>query len=76
MIRLNVSPSVLKSVFFNKEKESLDITFKDDINTEKQIDILMSIIHDYITSIEKVEKLKVNEDVYANLKIVHSNFAS
>ncbi|MGA1226590.1 MAG: hypothetical protein ACO3VF_05005 [Tamlana sp.] len=48
MIRLQLKPSILKSLNFNKEKESLEIEFKKGVKTAKHIEIPLSTIKDYI----------------------------
>lgn len=74
MIRLQLKTSILKSLNFNKEKESLEIEFKKGIKTAKHIEIPLFTIKDYIYSI-KENMLFENEEKYPPyLKIVYSNF--
>lgn len=74
MIRLQLNPSILKSLNFNKDNESLEIEFKKDIKAAKHIEIPLSIIKDYINSIKENILLEKDEENHSNLKIVYSNF--
>ena len=74
MIRLQLKPSILKSLNFNKESESLEIEFKKDIKTAKHIEIPLSIIKDYVNSLKENILLENEENNHSNLRIVYSNF--
>ncbi|ULC58627.1 hypothetical protein MBM09_11925 [Flaviramulus sp. BrNp1-15] len=74
MIRLQLKPSILKSLNFNKENESLEIEFKKDIKTAKHIEIPLSIIKDYVNSLKENILFENEEDNHSNLRIVYSNF--
>ena len=74
MIGLQLNPSILKSLNFNKDNESLEIEFKKDIKAAKHIEIPLSIIKDYINSIKENILLEKDEENHSNLKIVYSNF--
>jgi hypothetical protein len=73
MIRLQLKPSILKSLSFNKENESLEIEFKKDIKMANHIEIPLSTIKEYINSL-KENILSETEEHKSHLKIVHSNF--
>ncbi|KAA5824776.1 hypothetical protein FPF71_08825 [Algibacter amylolyticus] len=72
MIRLNLKPSVIKNINFNKNDETLEIEFKRHINTAQCINIPLSILQDYV---ETLKDDKENDDDYQpNLTVVYSNF--
>ena len=74
MIRLNLKPSIVKSLSFNKKDETLEIEFKRNIKATQCINIPLSILQDYVESL-KQEDIIENEEVFqSNLKIVYSNF--
>lgn len=74
MIRLNLKPSVIKKLSFNKKDKTLEIEFKRHIKTAQCINIPLSILQDYVETLRHNEIAK-NEDVFqSNLKIVYSNF--
>ncbi|GAA4940681.1 hypothetical protein GCM10023314_11870 [Algibacter agarivorans] len=74
MIRLNLNPSLLKSLNFNKKDNTLEIEFKHHIKTTECMDIPISIVKDYVSSMKEKGVSVINEDCHVNLKIVHSNF--
>ncbi|MDO7173212.1 hypothetical protein [Mariniflexile sp. AS56] len=74
MIRLQLIPSILKSLNFNKKDKILEIEFKDGINSNKCMDIPISVLEDYITSITESGVLDTHPKHHSQLKIVHSNF--
>lgn len=74
MIRLQLKPSILKRLNFNRKNNALEIEFKKNIKTAKHIEIPLSIIQEYISSI-KENILYEDIDYYqSNLKVVHSKF--
>ena len=74
MIRLNLSPSFLKSLNFNKKNDTLEIEFKKSIKTTECMDIPISIVKDYVNSMKERGFSVIQENPPTNLKIVHSNF--
>ncbi len=75
MIRLNLKPSVIKNLSFNKKDKTLEIEFKHHINTAKHINIPLEIIKDYVDALKYNDTLlEENELFKSNLKVVHSNF--
>jgi hypothetical protein len=74
MIRLQLKPSILKSLNFNKENDSLEIEFKKDVETAKHIEIPLSTIKEYINSLKEDILSNNTEAQSTHLKIVHSNF--
>ena len=74
MIRLNLKPSIIKSLSFNKKDKTLEIEFKRHIKTAQCINIPLSILKDYVESL-KMEEITENECAFqSTLKIVYSNF--
>ncbi|WP_445731065.1 hypothetical protein [Mariniflexile sp.] len=53
MIRLYLNPTILKSLNFNKKDDTLEVEFKDDIDTSDFLDIPISILRKYLESIKK-----------------------
>jgi hypothetical protein len=74
MIRLNLKPSIIKKLSFNKKEKSLEIEFKENIKTSKCINIPLSMLHEYVESLRRSEKFNNQEEHHSTLKIVHSNF--
>ncbi|WP_396600699.1 hypothetical protein [Algibacter sp. R77976] len=73
MIRLNLNPSIIKNLNFNKEEETLEIEFKRHIKTTQCINIPLSILQDYVETIK--DGHIINEDhCKSNLTVVYSNF--
>ncbi|MEP3836705.1 MAG: hypothetical protein ABJM36_03615 [Algibacter sp.] len=71
MTRLNLKPSVIKNINFNKNDETLEIEFKRHISTAQCINIPLSIIQDYV---ETLKDDKLGDDFQPNLTVVYSNF--
>ncbi|SFD28643.1 hypothetical protein [Algibacter pectinivorans] len=72
MIRLNLKPSVIKNINFNKKDEMLEIEFKRHISTAQCINIPLSILKDYVETLRNDQE---NENEFQpNLTVVHSNF--
>ncbi|WJJ98250.1 hypothetical protein [Algibacter luteus] len=74
MIRLNLKPSIIKKLSFNKKKKSLEIEFKENIKTSKCINIPLSILQEYVDSLSRNEIFTDKNEYQSTLKIVHSNF--
>lgn len=74
MIRLQLKPSILKSLNFNKDNESLEIVFKKEIKTANHIEIPLKIIEDYIKSLKLNDFTEDEDNNLEHLKIVYSNF--
>ncbi|MFV9551356.1 hypothetical protein [Algibacter sp. PT7-4] len=76
MIRLSLKPSNIKNLSFNKIDETLEIEFKHHINTAQCINIPLSIIEDYIESLneETLEFENDNQNPPTNLTVVYSNY--
>ena len=74
MIRLFLNSALLKSLNFNKKEATLEIEFKDDVNTADCLDIPISTLQDYVDSLKLSGLLENVETHPSNLKIVHSNF--
>jgi hypothetical protein len=74
MIRLNLEPSVIKNLTFNKKDKSLEIEFKENIKTSKCINIPLSILKEYVDSLREKELFIGKKNYQSTLKIVHSNF--
>lgn len=72
MIRLNLKPSLIKNLSFNRTNETLEIEFKRHIKTAECINIPLSILQEYVESL----KLEDTKEEQSNLKLVHSNFKS
>lgn len=74
MIRLNLKPSIIKNLSFNKKNKTLEIEFKRHIKTTQHIKIPLSILEDYVETLRH-DKIKESEDLFqSNMKIVYSNF--
>ena len=71
-IHLQLKPSIIKSLNFNKKEESLEIEFKKDVKTANHINIPLSIIKDYISSVK--ENILTEHKADNHLKVVYSNF--
>ena len=75
MIRLNLQPSVIKNLNFNKKDKTLEIEFKHHINTAKHINIPLEVIKDYVDDLKYDDILLEENELYEPiLKVVHSNF--
>lgn len=74
MIRLNLKPSIIKALSFNKKNETLEIEFKRHIKTAQCINIPLSILQDYVESLKLQDSLEDSNEIQSNLKIVYSNF--
>lgn len=74
MIRLNLEPSIIKNLSFNKKDKTLEIEFKRNIKTAQHINIPLYILEEYVESLKKEEILENAEIFQSNLKIVYSNF--
>lgn len=75
MIRLNLKPSVIKNLSFNKKDKTLEIEFKHHVNTAKHINIPLEVIKDYVDALKYDNILLEDNELFEpNLKVVHSNF--
>lgn len=75
MIRLNLKPSVIKNLSFNKKDKTLEIEFKHHVNTAKHINIPLEVIKDYVDALKYDDILLEDNELFEpNLKVVHSNF--
>ena len=74
MIHLQLKPSILKSLNFNKENESLEIEFRKDVKTANHIEIPLSTIKEYMNSLKENILSENTEEHKSHLKIVYSNF--
>jgi len=74
MIRLNLKPSIVKYLSFNKKDETLEIEIKRNIKTSKCINMPLPILQDYVESIKQEELIENADPFQSNLKIVYSNF--
>ncbi len=74
MIRLNLKPSIIKNLSFNKKDKTLEIEFKRHIKTAQCIHIPLSILKDYVDSLKQEDIIENAEVFQSNLKIVYSNF--
>ncbi len=74
MIPIHVKPSILKSLNFNKENESLEIEFKKDVKTANHVEIPLSTIKEYINTLKESMLSENTKEYTSHLKIVHSNF--
>lgn len=74
MTRLNLKPSIIKNLSFNKKNKTLQIKFKRHIKTAKCINISISILKDYIETLKHTKTTEKEDTFQSNLKIVYSNF--
>ena len=74
MIPIHLKPSILKSLNFNEENNSLEIEFKKDAKTPKYIEIPIATIKEFINSLDANTLLDNVQEHASHLKIVHSNF--
>jgi len=74
MIRLNLKPSIVKKLSFNKKDKTLEIELKRNIKTAQCINMPLSILQDYVESLKQEEIIENVEAFQSNLKIVYSNF--
>lgn len=75
MIRLNLKPSVIKNLNFNKKDKTLEIEFKHHINTAQHINIPLKVIKDYVEALKYDDILSEDSESFESyLKVVHSNF--
>ena len=72
MIRLNLKPSIIENLSFNKDNKTLEIEFKRHIKITQCINISMSILQDYVKTFSPDNLTE--KPFQSNLKIVHSNF--
>ena len=74
MIRLNLEPSIIKNLSFNKKDKFLEIEFKSNIKAAQHINIPLSILEEYVESLKQVDLIEKVGEFQSSMKIVYSNF--